>query len=225
MPPIEYAPLPNPRSVPDAEREMHEAFQLDDDDDDNHTESTPLTHGYATAEADRPQLSVMTPATYDFEREYDYDFPPPGSPPDPSAARPNNIGNSNGVLPGSPERPEPIRPSLFRRIAGTLLPQHYQRVPSEAASHRAVGGGIENDGVFANVTAKPVRTVEIHDEDGTVYVVPEDAQNQAPPVSIVSAVAKEYLTHIRSHMSKRKPTLFRRTGRPQLRRVWIPTPT
>lgn len=193
MPPADYAPLPNPRSIPDAEREMHEAFQLDDDEDENHTESTPLTHGYTTVLSGRPNISVATtPATYDFEREYDYDFPPPGSPPDPSAARPNNIGNTNGVLPGSPERPEPSRPSFFRRIAGTLLPQHYQRVPSEAVSHRAVGGGMENDGVFANVMAKPVRGVEVHDEDGGVYVVPEDAQNQAPPVSPPLSLLKHF---------------------------------
>lgn len=183
MPSAEYAPLPNPRSVPDVEREMHEAFQLDDEDDDNHTESTPLTHGYHDLRGERPQISITTPATYDFERDYDYDYPPPGSPPDPSAARPNDYGNSNGVIPSSPERPEPGRPSLFRRVVGALLPQHYQRLPSDAASHRAVGGGMENDGVFGNVMAKPGRTVEVVNEDGSVYMVPEEVQNQAPPVS------------------------------------------
>ena len=160
---------------------MHEAFQLDDDEEDNHTESTPLTRSYTVHQPERPQISVATPAGYDFEREYDYDFPPPGSPPAPSA--PTDIGNSNGVLPGSPVRPNPSRPSVFRRVVGALLPQHYQRLPTEAAGHRAIGGGLENDGVFNNVQAKPGRTVEVRSEDGSIYMVPEEAQNAAPPVS------------------------------------------
>jgi len=183
MPSAQYAPLPNPRSVPDAEREMHEAFQLDDDEEDHQLESTPLVQASVPRllEQGRPQLSVVAPPTYDFERDYDYDFPPPGSPPDQSVAYQNAIGNSNGVLPDSPARPAPNRPSFFKRIAGTLLPQHYQRIPTEAASHRTVGGGMENDGVFANVMAKPGRAVQVRSDDGSIYMVPEEAQNQAPP--------------------------------------------
>lgn len=224
----QYAPLPNPRSAPeDTEREMHEAFQLDEDEEDNHTESTPLTHGVSQAE--RPQISISTPAAYDFERDYDYDVPPPGSPPDPSAAIPNNYGNTNGVLPGSPVRPEPSRPSIFRRVVGALLPQHYQRLPTEAGPHRAVGGGTMNDGVFANVTAKPGRTrqVEVRNEDGSVYMVPEEAQNQAPPVSVPMARhAQSSLTSSGCRPTmRRKRTLCRRTGRRPLLQAWIPTLT
>jgi len=176
-----YAPLPNPYSVPDADREMHEAFQLDDDDEDDHTESTPLTRN-CNSLAERPQLSVATQqGAYDFERVYDYDYPPPGSPPDPSRARPNNFGNSNGILPSTPVRPVPSRPSLFRRVVGVLLPQHYQRVSTEPASQRRVGGGTDNDGVFANVMAKPGRTVEVRNENGDIFMVPEETQAQAPP--------------------------------------------
>ena len=188
-----YAPLPNSYNNPDADREMNEAFQLEDDDDDNddHTESTPLTrHHEQQQRAERPSpLSVATsPATYDFEREYDYDFPPPGSPPDPSIARPNDIGNTNGVLPSQPVRPvlHSNRPSVFRRVVGALLPQHYQRVPSEPSAHHRVGGGEENDGVFANVTAKPGRQGEVRGEDGDVYLVPEETQANAPPASIAA---------------------------------------
>lgn len=183
-----YAPLPNPYNDPDADREMNEAFQLedhDDDDDDDHSENTPLTRHTAQT-SERTQLSVATqPEAYDFERDYDYDFPPPGSPPDPSFARPNDIGNSNGVLPGAPVRPTTNRPSMFRRVMGALLPQHYQRVPTEPGAQRRVGGGLQNDGVFANVMAKPVtmRQVEVHGENGDVYMVPEETQAQAPPVS------------------------------------------
>ncbi|KAI0090310.1 hypothetical protein BDY19DRAFT_887714 [Irpex rosettiformis] len=185
-----YAPLPNPYNNPDADREMNEAFQLEDDDDDNddHTESTPLTRHHEQQQQQHPerppQLSVATsPGAYDFEREYDYDFPPPGSPPDPSIARPNDIGNTNGVLPGTPVRPEPhtSRPSIFRRLVGALLPQHYQRVPSEPGAQHLVGGGEQNDGVFANVAAKPARQVEVRGENGDIYMVPEETQANAPP--------------------------------------------
>jgi len=51
----------------------------------------------------------------------------------------------------------------------------------------AVGGGINNDGVFANVTAKPSRPVRITQGDDT-YIVPEDARAEAPP-SYASAQA------------------------------------
>jgi len=56
---------------------------------------------------------------------------------------------------------------------------------------RIVGGGFENDGVFANVMAKPTvqasGQLEGDDIDG-VYVMPEDAQKDAPP-SYASAQA------------------------------------
>lgn len=179
-----YAPLPNPRvSIPDADREIREAFELDKDDEDT-TEETHFTRDYDAPPAERPTLSMTTSSTYVFEREYDYDYPPPGSPPDPSAARPNNYGNSNGVLPAEPVRPVPHRPSLFQRVAGVLLPQHYQRVPLEPAASHAIGGGLDNDGVFANVMAKPGKNVAVRTESGDIYMVPEDVQDQAPPVSL-----------------------------------------
>lgn len=188
--PAGYAPLPNPRSEPDAERELEEAF---DEDDDHHTESTPLTHGYASSDshplqADNIRSEPTMPGSYDFERDYDYDYPPPGSPPSPSAlALPNTIGNTNGRLPTAPVRPEPPRPSFFRRAVGVLLPQHYARLPSEPATSRLIGGGTDNDGVFANVMAKPVRNVAVTNDNGDVIMVPEDTQNELPPVSKIAS--------------------------------------
>lgn len=202
---------------------MHEAFQLDDEDED-HTETTPLTHAYTTQQDDtveRPSVSVSTAPAYDFERDYDYDFPPPGSPPDPSAARPNDFGNSNGVLPENPVRPATRQRSIFGRVVGALLPQRYQRLPTDAAGQRTVGGGLDNDGVFNNVQAKPARTVEVRNEDGSIYVVPEDAQNAAPPVSIfvrLSHGAVGLTAHI-SRTTKPRPTLSLLTGRLLLRPV------
>jgi len=53
--------------------------------------------------------------------------------------------------------------------------------------HGVVGGGTNNDGVFANVTAKPSRPVQLRGDDDT-YLVPEDSQKDAPP-SYASAQA------------------------------------
>ncbi|KAI0058674.1 hypothetical protein BV25DRAFT_1810491 [Artomyces pyxidatus] len=173
-----YAPLPNPRASPDAEREMDDAF---DDDYSDHGENTPLTIDHPSTSptlrvfTDNPPQEAST-GVYDFER--DYDCPPPGSPPDPSSfAFPNNYGNSNGQIPTSPIARAP-RPSFLRRAVGAVLPSYYQRVPAES---RAIGGGIDNDGVFANVTAKPSRAVQMRTENGDVYMVPEDVQAEAPP--------------------------------------------
>ena len=182
--PSGYAPLSNPRSAPDADREMEDAFDLDDEhDDDGHNdhESTPLTHNVREEISSKQDTSAL-PGVYDFEREYD--FPPPGSPPKPSArALPNDFGNSNGVLPTAPIAiPKPKR-SFFRRVVGAVLPNHYQPVSTEERSSRPTGGGTDNDGVFANVTAKPQAPRTIQTEDGNIHIVPEDNQKELPPVS------------------------------------------
>ncbi|KIM39792.1 hypothetical protein M413DRAFT_446718 [Hebeloma cylindrosporum] len=142
-----YAPLLNPRSAPDAERELEDAFDLDDEDEGHHAnESTRLTSVVPRPQeaSSRPETTAI-PGAYDFEREYD--FPPPGSPP-------------------------PV---------GAILPTHYQRVPTDNHSTRPTGGGIENDGVFANVTAKPQAARVVRTEDGNVHLVPEDSQKETPP--------------------------------------------
>lgn len=104
----------------------------------------------------------------------------------------------------------PLRGQTFiRRAVGRFWPKYYRRVPqnedeanaaengtagpsrqdngagpsssSAGGARRLVGGGLENDGVFANVMAKPtVRTVT--DENGDVHIMPEDAQKDVPPV-------------------------------------------
>ncbi|KAI0303704.1 hypothetical protein B0F90DRAFT_1809431 [Multifurca ochricompacta] len=158
---------------------MDDAFDSDDDQD-NHGETTPLTFHQPRSPVsagpppsrDGPQV---TSSAYDFERDYDY--PPPGSPPSLSTfALPNNYGNSNGYLPTSPLVRSP-QPSIFRRTFGSLLPQYYQRV----SDSRPRGGGTDNDGVFANVTAKPTPPVSVTTDNGDVYMVPEETQQEAPP--------------------------------------------
>ncbi|KAK0199190.1 hypothetical protein DFS33DRAFT_1376550 [Desarmillaria ectypa] len=145
-----YSRLPNP-SV-DAQRELEDAFKSENEDDGlSHSERIPLNSSNSNS----------VPGAYDFERDYDY--PPPGSPPSPSAfALPNNIGNTNGQIPVSPvETRSPPRPSFFRRVVGAVLT--YALPPSFR------GGGTENDG----------RVVRAH--DGNVHMVPEDIQKEPPP--------------------------------------------
>ena len=113
-------------------------------------------------------------------------------------ALPNDYGNSNGFVPTEPPTRPAFsgngRPSLFRRALGAFLPAQYARLPTNdgdvesgtsgaEGSRRVVGGGVENDGVFANVMAKPGRAVQVRNDDGSIYMAPEEAQNQAPPVS------------------------------------------
>ncbi|KII85239.1 hypothetical protein PLICRDRAFT_178976 [Plicaturopsis crispa FD-325 SS-3] len=174
-----YAPLPNPRSLPTADSsELDDAFEGSDNEDD--TESTPLTSNHHPSQQRQHSPAQSIPGAYDFEREYDYDYPPPGSPPRPSAvALPNDYGNSNGMLPDEPVRAPAPRLSFFRRTVGAILPTHYMRVPT--GPRRARGGGMENDGVFANVMAKPGRTRAVRNDNGDVHLVPEDNSNEAPP--------------------------------------------
>ncbi|KAG6817149.1 hypothetical protein H0H87_012110 [Tephrocybe sp. NHM501043] len=182
--PAHYAPIP---SQHDADRELDAAFEADDDDDDDKhtTERTVLV-----TPPREPASSI--PGAYDFEREYAYDYPPPGSPPAPSAhALPNDYGNSNGLLPTSPASvPRPPRQNFFRRAVGAILPSHYVRVPtSESSSRLVVGAGLENDGVFANVVAKPGRGQTAVAEDGSIFMVPEETSQKDVPPSYAAAQA------------------------------------
>ena len=166
---------------------MEDAFSSEDEDEHaaSHGELTPLTIGQQDASTNPGHVFTTTRGNgiYDFER--DCDCPPPGSPPCPSStALPNSFGTSNGNIPTSPIASAFPRPSFFRRTFGSLLPSYYQRVPVNEVRARLRGGGSENDGVFANVAAKPGsgRTVSVRAANGDIYMVPEEAQSEAPPV-------------------------------------------
>lgn len=177
-----YERLPGSQDGPyaSADDEMERAFESDEDE----REDAPLAQ-----QPERPTPTVRLPGqvqegAYDFEREYDR--PPPGSPP---ASATGVFGNSNGIVPSpsSVFRPDPpsrrTGPSFFRRAVGALLPQHYARVPGhEAQPTVTMGSGLENDGVFSNVTARPTPPRTVEDEHGDIHVMPEDAQSEAPPV-------------------------------------------
>ncbi|KAG1804844.1 uncharacterized protein HD556DRAFT_1429019 [Suillus plorans] len=182
-----YAPLPTQQSSRDVDRELNDAFESDADDDEDYIERSPSNRPHAETLADPPKStpgSTTIPGIYDFERNYDYDRPPPGSPPQLLAtALPNDIGNSNGELPTSPLGTTLPRPSFLRRAVGAILPTHYVRVPTDEPPAGVRGGGIQNDGVFSNVVVKPASSVSvpIQTDDGSIYMVPEDTQNNAPP--------------------------------------------
>jgi hypothetical protein len=237
-----YTRLANPTStIHDPDRELEDAFELDDEPE----EDAPLvqTHSPATANevhqprATHARIPSSGPPAYDFERQ-DYDFPPPGSPPPPSdRALPNNFGNSNGQLPESPVYPRPSASgsqSLLRRTFGALFPSKYQRLPNGDASGSGnggvvIGGGTENDGVFANVSAKPQAARTERAEDGSMYVVPEDTQKELPPVSIalIHLLDSGLLLYFR-HTQRPKQIPCLPTGRRQsthLRRSTPTTPT
>jgi len=196
MPSTPYAPLPTQPTQEDADRDLQDAFGEDEDEEDV-LESTHLINqnrqpgGNPPFHGNRPQ-PIQIPATYDFERDYDYTIPPPGSPPKPSAtALPNDHGNTNGLVPTSPII-TPLRSGqssggfgiFFRKAVGSILPTHYQTLPTESPSPRVVGGGMQNDGVFANVMAKPVSSARITTDDDNVFIAPEISQSQAPPVCL-----------------------------------------
>jgi hypothetical protein len=192
MPSTPYAPLPIQPTQGDADRDLEDAFAEDDDEEDA-LESTRLVNRHLQPSADpshanRPQ-PIQIPGAYDFERDYDYTAPPPGSPPRPSAtALPNDHGNTNGLIPTSPAI-SPLRlgqgtgrfSGFFQRAVGSILPTHYQTLPTQSPTPRIVGGGIQNDGVFANVMAKPVSSARTVTADGDVFLAPETTQAQPPP--------------------------------------------
>ncbi|KAF7332038.1 hypothetical protein MKEN_00084200 [Mycena kentingensis (nom. inval.)] len=185
MPSAPYERLNStPNDDDDDDRRNNELDAAFDDSDDDADESRPLNPQPPSATRShiaRPSI----PGTYNFE---DYDHPPPGSPPAPSStALPNQHGNTNGLIPHFTVDSVSRGPRLgwFKRAATSVLPSHYVQRFGIGSSDRAVGGG--NDGVFANVSAKPTAPLRIQDGDST-YLVPEEVRAEAPP-SYASAQA------------------------------------
>ena len=191
--PARYAPLPTQRPSSHSDDELDAAFDGSDDeldyDDDNAPVSelqplNPSRSGRASPPLPtRNNLPpIVIPGTYDFEC-VDYDVPPPGSP---TRAMVNDYGNSNGHVPSfdtdvdSAGRRRGGARSWLSRTAANLLPSHYvHRLglggPSSAAH---VGGGGMNDGVFANITAKPERRRRLQ-QTGAWHVI-----HSACPISV-----------------------------------------
>ncbi|KIP08358.1 hypothetical protein PHLGIDRAFT_18960 [Phlebiopsis gigantea 11061_1 CR5-6] len=198
-----YAPLPNPHTDLSAQNEMEAAF-LESDDEEDHDQpqvgALNTRNGYSSLPAADPEASASptgehahhAATTYDFERvNYDADWahPPPGSPPATTQFFQVQMdGNSNGLIPNFAS----VARGAQRRTGGwvrSVLPQSITERLGMGAAHvnGVVGGGTDNDGVFANVTAKPSRPIRIMEGDNT-YLVPEESQKDAPP-SYASAQA------------------------------------
>ena len=232
-----YAPLPNPHTDPTAENEMEAAFDDSDDEEDNLAVNAPNRNGYHslpnadpfTLDTGSPTSRSAQPGTYDFENvDYDYIRPPPGSPPGPSSrALPNEFGNSNGEVPSFQQVPtnaERNRRSWFSRAATSVLPSHYvQRLGlASQTPSGVVGGGTSNDGVFANVTAKPSRPLRV--QEGAfhltfrtpAHLIPKRVPHLSPvssqamrPTSFPKRLKRMPLRHMHLH----KQILYRHTGK------------
>lgn len=131
-------------------------------------------------EVEPAEISETHPTLSGALERAEYDIPPPGSPPH-SPTR-SAIGNTNGILGAEPDRPSGPRRSIFNNIFGVLRRNHYEQVSMESTPGPAVGGGTANDGVFANMAARPQKNVAIRTSDGRVHMVPEDAVHELPPV-------------------------------------------
>ncbi|CAG7849363.1 SubName: Full=Related to metal homeostasis protein {ECO:0000313/EMBL:CCA78079.1} [Serendipita indica DSM 11827] len=183
MPNAAYAPIPNPQdAVEAAERHMEDAFDLSDDEDDAQQETRPMIAARAASPEPASPPIANDNNTYNFE---DWTLPPPGEPPRPSPfAYANNIfNNTNGVV-GTPvaRPPDPRGGWLKQRLRG-ILPA---RLTGQSQS-RTMGSGLGNDGVFANVTAKPIAPSTANEQSraeqgtSTIHVAPEFEQKDAPP--------------------------------------------
>ncbi|KLO15858.1 hypothetical protein SCHPADRAFT_995499 [Schizopora paradoxa] len=214
--PAQYAALPSDPRHDDEIDELEAAFEGSDDEgdedqfhdarseyqplkpEDTSSPEVPLTNaGIDGGDVERSTSNgrhARTQSTYDFENVNDYDYayhPPPGEPPRADRAlENNNWGNTNGIIPdfSNISFPQNAHQRGLNWIR-SFLPERFRGRSS--ARERVVGGGFENDGVFANVMAKPTvhapGQLEGDEVDG-VYVMPEDAQKDAPP-SYASAQA------------------------------------
>lgn len=181
-----YAPIPNPHTDPHAQDEMEAAF-LESEDEDEHDQPQTRSHNTRNGYSSLPAADPETPPspsredasgagqTYDFERvDYDGEWarPPPGSPPaSMQFFQVQANGNSNGIVPDLTR----VARDAGRRTGGwarSILPTRVaERLGmGGAAAEGAVGGGMGNDGVFANVTAKPSRPVRITEGEHTLAI-------------------------------------------------------
>lgn len=179
-----YAPIPSANETSNAaEREMEDAFDGSDDEDNVEPETQPMI-----SRPNPPNVTTPGHNSRGSVYNFDYDFPPPGSPPSPTArALPNNIfQNSNGYIPDDPVIPRFPRQNWFSRTLGQIWPR--QTAGNVNAPRHVVGNGLNNDGVFANVVAKPKIPVQTSNraEEGTsnVHIVPEFEDKDAPPVML-----------------------------------------
>ncbi|KIM33151.1 hypothetical protein M408DRAFT_325964 [Serendipita vermifera MAFF 305830] len=177
-----YAPIPTAQeAIDNAERQMEDAFDVSDDEGE---ETRPMIPSNTNEDDIIPNNNTTNNSNlYNFE--FDYTMPPPGSPPRPSAlALPNNVfGNSNGYVPDTSTLATP-QTSWFQRNVAKWNPLSSTRRPAGP-----VGSGNGNDGVFANLSAKPTASSVPNDDlsraeqggSNNAHIVPEFEQKDVPP--------------------------------------------
>ncbi|KAF5386242.1 hypothetical protein D9615_002653 [Tricholomella constricta] len=88
-------------------------------------------------------------------------------------------------LPARPHRPRLVPSPTTTAIAMASSPPPScvapTRLPPSSDGPTVIGAGIENDGVFANVMAKPQPSQVVQSQDGSIYMVPKDKQKEAAP--------------------------------------------
>jgi hypothetical protein len=181
-----------PTQQPDDELEA--VFDADDDDEhDDAVVQRPLlslrrpSQGSDEERVDQLQQVSGTPQrpTIDGRYNFEYDYPPPpGSPPRERAEPSNTWGNSNGII---PDFSDPH--ALPRRTTGWVSRAWRALTGPKPPEQRVVGGGTQNDGVFGNISARPVpasaaraQSQSATEQDTNLHA-PEFASNDAPPVS------------------------------------------
>jgi hypothetical protein len=182
-----------PTQQPDDELEA--VFEASDDEHDDAVVQRPLLSPAQRSSrdsddeerVDQPHQVSRTPQrpTIDGRYNFEYDYPPPpGSPPRERAEPSNTWGNSNGVI---PDLSNPH--TLPRRTTGWLSKTWRAVTGQKRPEQRVVGGGTQNDGVFGNISARPVSAsaARAHSESATdqdtILHAPEFASSDAPPVS------------------------------------------
>lgn len=192
MPRRQYAPVPASQGDADnADRQIEEAFDIgeEDHDDQNH-DHTPLLARHDAAEGRTPHASrtpiTNRPTTSGGLYNFEYDFPPPGSPPADLAIA-NTWGNTNGVIISDPVNyNHNSRGNWVTRTWRTLTGTGRQAVIPEAGR---VGGGTNNDGVFSNLSSRPTAritrpsavVVDGTANDDTIFHAPELTRDDVPP--------------------------------------------
>ena len=191
MPRRQYAPVPSSQGdAEDADRQIEDAFDISDEDHDegqNH-DNTPLLARHADAEARTPHTSrtpITRPTTSAGLCNFDYDFPPSGSPPA-DLAIPNSWGNTNGVIVSNPVNYNHNAQGswvtrVWRRVVGGR-----QGVDPDVGR---IGGGTNNDGVFSNLSSRPTARINRPstvaqngaEADESIFHAPELARDDAPP--------------------------------------------
>lgn len=181
-----------PTQQPDDELEA--VFDASDEEHDDAVVQRPLLsparrspQGFDNEErVDQPQSASRIPQrpTINGRYNFEYDYPPPpGSPPQERAEPSNTWGNSNGIVPDF-SNPR----NLPRRTTGWLSNTWRGLTGWKRPELRVVGGGIQNDGVFGNLSARPVPASAARanpesaaEQDSNLHA-PEFASSDAPPV-------------------------------------------